>query len=63
MRLKFWEQVIALTAKQSEWSSDIEKMVVKGNSKGVLLKSVILEKTDDFLKLGLCPEAFNLLKL
>lgn len=56
------EQVIALTAKQSEWSSDIEKMAVKGNSKGVLLKSVILEKTDDFLKLGLRPEAFNLLK-
>lgn len=56
------EQVIALTAKQSEWSSDIEKMAVKGNSKGVLLKSVILEKTDDFLKLGLRSEAFNLLK-
>lgn len=56
------EQVIALTAKQSKWSSDIEKMAVKGNSKGVLLKSVILEKTDDFLKLGLRPEAFNLLK-
>ena len=49
------EQVIALTAKQSKWSSDIEKMAVKGNSKGVLLKSVILEKTDDFLKLGLRP--------
>ncbi|OBX02885.1 DNA polymerase III subunit gamma/tau [Gallibacterium genomosp. 1] len=56
------EQIIALTAKQSEWSSDIEKMAVKGNSKGILLKSVILEKTDDFLKLGLRPEAFNLLK-
>ncbi|MBF4103126.1 hypothetical protein INT80_14730 [Gallibacterium anatis] len=36
-------------------------MVVKGNSKGVLLKSVILEKRM-ILKLGLRPEAFNLLK-
>src|SRR5699024_7820347 len=55
------EQIIVLTAKQSECKSDIEKMAFKDNSKVILLKSLILENTDDFLKLGMQPEDFNLL--
>lgn len=56
------EKVVERANERSQWSADIEKLELAGGSKRILLNSVVLEKDEHFMRLGVRPESFLLAK-
>ncbi len=56
------EKVVERANEKSQWSADIEKLELAGGSKRILLNSVVLEKDEHFMRLGVRPESFLLAK-